>query len=141
MLVYKRDIDGAFKRVWMALKEHGLAKFGRLIDQDLAHARYLSEHIAATKDLDLCFPGVINIVCFRYDPGGLSEVALKCLNSEIMVQMQETGIAAVSDTTVRGLHCLRAAINNHRTTTSDLDILVEEVTRIGAALVEKVSTG
>lgn len=128
-------------KVWMALKEHGLAKFGRLIDQDLAHARYLSEHIAATKDLDLCFPGVINIVCFRYDPGGLSEVALKCLNSEIMVQMQETGIAAVSDTTVRGLHCLRAAINNHRTTTSDLDILVEEVARIGAALVEKVSTG
>lgn len=122
-------------KVWMALKEHGLAKFGRLIDQDLAHARYLSERIEATPELTLCFPTVINIVCFRYDPGGVSEAALKQLNMEIMVRMQEAGSAAVSDTTVRGCHCLRAAINNHRTTPSDLDMLVEEVARLGAALV------
>ncbi len=128
-------------KVWMALKEHGLAKFGRLIDQDLAHARYLSARITATKDLALCFPFVINIVCFRYDPGGLSEAALKRLNTEIMVQMQETGIAAVSDTTVRGRHCLRAAINNHRTTTADLDILVGEVERLGAILVGELANG
>ncbi len=121
-------------KVWMALKEHGLEKFGRLIDQDLAHARYLSNRIEATPDLTLCAPTVINIVCFRYDPGGLSEAALKRLNVEIMVQMQESGIAAVSDTTVHGRHCLRAAINNHRTTPSDLDILIDEVARLGKAL-------
>jgi glutamate/tyrosine decarboxylase-like PLP-dependent enzyme len=121
-------------KVWMALKEHGLAKFGRLIDQDLAHARYLSEQVAAAPDLQLCFPTSINIVCFRYDPGGLPEAALKQLNTEIMVQMQEAGVAAVSDTTVHGRHCLRAAINNHRTTRADLDLLVEEVARRGAAL-------
>jgi len=121
-------------KVWMALKEHGLAKFGRLIDQDLDHARYLSDRIIATPNLKLCFPGVINIVCFRYDPGHLSEAALKRLNTEIMVQMQETGIAAVSDTTVRGRHCLRAAINNHRTLPSDLDMLTGEVVRLGGIL-------
>lgn len=121
-------------KVWMALKEHGLTKFGRLIDQDLAHARYLSARIEATPNLTLCFPTSINIVCFRYDPGGLSEDALKRLNTEIMVQMQEAGIAAVSDTTVRGRHCLRAAINNHRTVPSDLDLLVQETLRRGLAL-------
>jgi glutamate/tyrosine decarboxylase-like PLP-dependent enzyme len=121
-------------KVWMALKEHGLAKFGRLIDQDLAHARYLSQRIAAAPDLQLCFPTSINIVCFRYDPGGLCEAALRRVNTEIMVQMQEAGVAAVSDTTVHGRHCLRAAITNHRTTRADLDVLVEEVTRRGAAL-------
>ncbi len=121
-------------KVWMALKEHGLAKFGRLIDQDLAHARYLSGRVVATPGLELCFPTVINIVCFRYDPGGLCEATLKKLNTEIMVQMQEAGIAAVSDTTVQGRHCLRAAINNHRTTPADLDILVAEVVRLGETL-------
>ena len=50
--------------------------------------------------------------------------------------MQETGIAAVSDTTVRGRHCLRAAINNHRTTRADLDALVTEVVRQGKAVLE-----
>ncbi|WP_299360169.1 pyridoxal-dependent decarboxylase [uncultured Paracoccus sp.] len=121
-------------KVWMALEEHGVAKFGRLIDQDLAHARYLAERIAATPDLRLLAPVTINIVCFRYDPGGLSELELKRLNTEIMVRMQETGVAAVSDTTVRGSHCLRAAIANHRTTRTELDVLIDHVTAHGKAL-------
>jgi len=122
-------------KVWMALEEHGAAKFGRLIDQDLAHAQYLVGRIEATANLSLCFPTEINIVCFRYDPGGLSKAALKKLNTEIMVRMQEAGVAAISDTTVQSRHCLRAAINNHRTTRADLDILVDEVARQGAALI------
>jgi glutamate/tyrosine decarboxylase-like PLP-dependent enzyme len=127
-------------KVWMALKEHGVAKFGRLIDQDLAHARHLSDRIVATPNLELCFPGVINIVCFRYDPGALSEAALKRLNTEIMVRMQESGIAAVSDTTVRGRHCLRAAINNHRTLPCDLEMLTGEAVRLGEILAQRVTS-
>lgn len=121
-------------KVWMALKEHGVAKFGRLIDQDLAHARYLTGRIEAAPGLELCFPTSINIVCFRYNPGDLPEKALENLNTEIMVRMQEAGVAAVSDTAVRGRHCLRAALNNHRTTRADLDTLVNEVTRQGQLL-------
>jgi glutamate/tyrosine decarboxylase-like PLP-dependent enzyme len=121
-------------KVWMALKEHGVAKFGRLIEQDLAHARYLTEQIEARPDLQLCFPTAINIVCFRYNPGGLSEAALKKLNVEIMVRMQEAGVAAVSDTTIVDRHCLRAAINNHRTKRSDLDVLIDAVEREGVAV-------
>lgn len=125
-------------KVWMALKEHGLTKFGRLIDQNVAHARYLTKRITATQDLTLCSPTAINIVCFRYDPGGLSVAALKRLNTEIMVRMQERGVAAVSDTTVHGRHCLRAAINNHRTTRADLDMLIDEVVRQGRLSVPDV---
>ena len=29
-------------KVWMALKEHGIDKFGRLIDQNIAQARHLA---------------------------------------------------------------------------------------------------
>jgi aromatic-L-amino-acid/L-tryptophan decarboxylase len=43
-------------------------------------------------------------------------------------------VAVPTDTTLRGRHCLRAAINNHRTTRADLDRLVAEVIRWGAAL-------
>jgi hypothetical protein len=32
---------------------------------------------------------------------------------------------------VHGEHCLRVAINNHRTRTEDLDLLVRETVRIG----------
>ncbi|MBT3333016.1 MAG: aminotransferase class V-fold PLP-dependent enzyme [Rhodospirillaceae bacterium] len=121
-------------KVWMALQEHGVEKFGRLIDQNVAQAAYLTDLIEANPKLELASDTTINIVCYRYEPKNISAAALKHLNTEIMLQMQETGVAAVSDTTVHGKHCLRVAINNHRTVREDLDILVAETVRLGNSL-------
>lgn len=121
-------------KVWMAIQEHGIEKFGRLIDQNIAQARYLSRLIEQEALFELVAPTSINIVCFRYRPSGLDDVAVKALNIEIMLRLQEEGIAALSDTTVHGEHCLRVAVNNHRTRREDLDMLVEETLRLGALL-------
>jgi glutamate/tyrosine decarboxylase-like PLP-dependent enzyme len=118
-------------KVWMALKEQGAAKFGRLIDQNIAQAHYLEKLIISEPLLESIARTTINIVCFRYRPPGIDELALKRLNVEIMLRLQEDGIAAISDTTVRGKHCLRVAINNHRTRRFDLDLFVQEVLRLG----------
>jgi glutamate/tyrosine decarboxylase-like PLP-dependent enzyme len=121
-------------KVWMMLKEHGAARFGELIDRNIDQAAWLSARIEAEPWLRLIAPTVIDIVCFRYDPGGMDEAGLKALNSEVMLRLQEQGTAAVSDTTFGGRHCLRAAICNHRTRTEDLELLVSEVLRLGAAV-------
>lgn len=118
-------------KVWMSLKEHGIEKFGRLIDQNIAQARYLSGLIEAEPRLQLLMPPSINIVCYRFRPGGMDGAALKALNVEIMLRLQEDGAAVISDTTVAGEHFLRVAINNHRTRREDLDLLVRETIRIG----------
>jgi len=131
---YGLDTSRGFRalKIWMMLKEHGVAKFGRLIDQGIAQARYLDGLIAREPMLELMAPTVIDIVCFRYNPGGLDEGPLRDLNIEIMLRLQETGVAAVSDTTIHGRHCLRAAICNHRTRRADLDLLLTEVLQTGA---------
>ncbi len=118
-------------KVWMALKEHGVEKFGRLIDQNIAQGHYLDGLIASEPQLEIVARTTINIVCFRYRAPGLDDEAARKLNTEIMMRLQEEGTAAVSDTTVHGRHCLRVAINNHRTRSSDLELLVREVVRIG----------
>ncbi len=118
-------------KVWMALREHGVEKFGRLIDQNIAQGHYLSGLIEAEPALELTAPTSINIVCFRYRAEGLDGEGSKALNTEIMLRLQEEGIAAISDTTVHGRHCLRVAINNHRTRREDLDLLVAETVRLG----------
>lgn len=123
-------------KVWLTLKEHGVAKFGRLIDQNIAQARYLTEMIDEDAELELVAPTTINIVCFRYKPVGLTDDALQALNTEIMIRLQETGTAAVSDTTVKGRHCLRAALCNHRTRKSDLELLLREIKSVGSAIIE-----
>jgi len=118
----------------MALKEHGVEKYGRLIDQNIAQARYLGALIETEPLVEMVAPPTINIVCFRYRPKGMDVEGLKALNTEIMLRLQEQGIAALSDTTVHGEHCLRVAINNHRTRREDLDLLVRETIRLGRAI-------
>jgi aromatic-L-amino-acid/L-tryptophan decarboxylase len=130
---YNLDTSRGFRalKIWMTLKEHGVAKFGRLVDQGIAQAKYLTGLIASAPGLELIAPTATAIVCFRFNPGGMDEAALRALNIEIMLQMQEAGLAAVSDTTVKGRHCLRVAICNHRTRRADLDFLVQEILAIG----------
>lgn len=118
-------------KIWMAVKQHGIAAFGRLIDQNVAQARYLADLVEAEPALEPTAPVEVNIVCFRYRAEGLDAAASKALNVEIMLRLQEQGIAALSDTTVKGEHCLRVAIANHRTRREDLDMLVRECVRIG----------
>ena len=122
-------------KIWMALKEHGIEKFGRLIDQNIAQGHYLSALIEAEPRLELVAPTNINIVCYRYRPDGTGDEKLKALNTEIMLRLQEEGTAAISDTTVRGEHCLRVAVNNHRTRRADLELLIRETIRLGELIV------
>jgi glutamate/tyrosine decarboxylase-like PLP-dependent enzyme len=60
---------------------------------------------------------------------------VRAINTEIMVRLQETGVAALSDTVIGGRHCLRVAICNHRTRNEDLHVLVAEMMKLGTQLV------
>lgn len=133
---YGFELSRGFKalKIWMSLKENGVEKFGRLIDQNIAQARYLERLIKSHSELELVAPVDLNIVCFRYANHLTDEAILKGINTEIMLRIQESGLAIPSDTTVAGKHCLRVAINNHRTTRHDLDMFVERVLDYGRDL-------
>lgn len=120
-------------RVWMSIKEHGIEKFSYIIRQNIAQAFYL-ENLIKTKydELEILTPVTLNIVCFRYNPGnGMSEKKLNRLNKEIMMELQESGRAAVSHTILKGKYVLRMANINHRSRKEDFHFLADEVVSIG----------
>lgn len=121
-------------KVWMSIKEHGLDRFGRMIQRNIEQARYLGGLIAAAAELELIAPIGLDIVCFRFNPGDLGADKLDRLNRDILIQLQERGIAAPSYTTLKGQYCLRVAIANHRSRNEDFAVLVDEVLKIGRAL-------
>jgi glutamate/tyrosine decarboxylase-like PLP-dependent enzyme len=118
----------------MSLKEHGSRKYGRLIQQNIDQVRYLAELIDASLELELVAPVTLNVVCFRYIKSGLDDAALDTLNKQILVELQEQGIAVPSGTVIRGKYVLHVAHTNHRSRREDFDILVREVIRIGKEL-------
>jgi glutamate/tyrosine decarboxylase-like PLP-dependent enzyme len=120
----------AFK-VWFTLKEHGLTRLGEMIAGNCRQARLLAGKVRATPHLELLAPVSLNIVCFRFSKG--EPASLDALNSDIVVAMQEKGIAAPSTTRLGGKLAIRVNLTNHRTTDADLDILLDAVLAEGRA--------
>jgi glutamate/tyrosine decarboxylase-like PLP-dependent enzyme len=121
-------------KVWMSVKEHGLDRFGRMMARNVEQARYLGRLIEAAEKLELTAPIGLDIVCFRFNPGGLDTEGLKELNREILAELHESGVAAPSYTTLDGAWCLRVAISNHRSRDEDFELLVKEVLKLGDRL-------
>jgi len=121
-------------KVWMSIKEHGLARFGRMIARNVEQAQGFGRMVEQHPDMELMAPISLDIVCFRFNPGGLEEGQLEKLNKEILILLQERGIAAPSYTTLRDRYCLRLAIANHRSTPDDFEVLADQVVRIGREL-------
>jgi aromatic-L-amino-acid/L-tryptophan decarboxylase len=117
--------------VWFALRAHGTKVYGRLVEQNVRQAAELARLVAESADLELAAPVPLNVVCFRCRPPGLAGDALDALNREVLMRLQESGVATPSSTVLGGRFVLRAAITNHRTRTSDLHTLVDAVRRLG----------
>ena len=122
-------------KVWMSVKEHGLDRFGRMIARYVEQAHYFGQLVEQDPQLELLAPIGMDIVCFRFNPGGMDDEKLSALNKEILMQLHESGVAVPSYTTLNGRYCLRIAIANHRSRQEDFDLLAREVVRIGRELV------
>ncbi len=133
---YGLELSRSFKslKVWMAIKEHGIEKYERLIRQNIAQAFYMESKIKQEPLLQLLTPVTLNIVCFRFIQPQLNSDDLNILNKEILMQLQEQGIAAPSYTILNGNYAIRLSITNHRTKAKDLDKVIHSVISIGETI-------
>ena len=58
---------------------------------------------------------------------------LNALNTEILLRIQESGVAIPSQTMLDGKFAIRVAITNHRSRREDFDLLVRTVVDTGSA--------
>jgi glutamate/tyrosine decarboxylase-like PLP-dependent enzyme len=89
--------------------------------------------------LELVAPAPLNVVCFRFIAPGEDEARLNALNQEILIRIQERGLAMPSHTILNGHFALRCAIVNHRTRREDLDLLARAVVETGTALLGQLT--
>ena len=133
---YGPELSRGFRalKVWFALKEHGIARIAEKVEDNCRQAAYLAEKVEAHPELALSAPVSLNIVCFRFIGQSVPAEDLDRLNTEIVMDLQESGIAAPSTTTLRGAVAVRVNITNHRSTLADFDILVDAVVEAGRRL-------
>lgn len=123
---YGPQLSRGFKalKVWMALKEHGANRFGRLIDRNIEQAHHLARRLSETDAMEVVAPVVLDIVCFRVRPSGVADDRLDAFHDELVLRVQESGVAVPSNTTLNGRRCMRVAFCNHRASFEDVDRFV-----------------
>ncbi len=118
-------------KVWLSLKAHGVDAFARIIAQNVAQARAFAERVTMVKDVVLAAPVAFNIVCFRFAPAGMSGEEADGLNKEVLLRVQESGLAIISGSRIHGRYVMRVACSNHRSRWEDFEALAVGVARIG----------
>src|SRR6266576_152425 len=121
-------------KVWMSFKTHGVDAFAQLIHQNVRQAHYLAGLVTKHPRLELLAPAPLNVVCFRFVVPRADDATLNALNKEILLRIQESGVAIPSQTVLNGKFAIRVAITNHRSRREDFDLLVRAVVETGTAL-------
>jgi hypothetical protein len=73
-------------------------------------------------------------VCFRFIFSNKDDAINDSLNKEVLLRIQEEGIALFSSTILNNKYALRVAITNHRTKMSDIDLTISKILEIGNTL-------
>jgi aromatic-L-amino-acid/L-tryptophan decarboxylase len=110
-------------RLWTAIHYHGMEAFRDALRRDLSHARALADRVRGEPALELLAPVELSAVCFRHR---FAEAA-DARNQELLAAVNRRGRVYLSNATVRGAFALRACFVNHRTTSADVDTVVDEV--------------
>jgi aromatic-L-amino-acid decarboxylase len=126
------DLSRGFRalKVWFTMQSFGADALGAVAERSCALARHLAALVAAEPELELLAPVPLNIVCFRYRA---SAEAADALNTAIVAEIQEAGLAAPSTTIIGGALAIRAAFVNHRSREPDAEALVAAVLAAGRA--------
>jgi aromatic-L-amino-acid/L-tryptophan decarboxylase len=124
------DLSRGFRalKVWVTLTVLGTDRLGAAMAETCRLARVLEARIANEPTLELLAPVALDVVCFRVRECDDST------NRAIVVDVQESGLAAPSTTRIDGKVAIRAAIVNHRTTEADVHALVDAVLESAARL-------
>jgi glutamate/tyrosine decarboxylase-like PLP-dependent enzyme len=122
-------------KVWLSLKAEGVDKFARVIEQNVEQARRFAARVTGIPNVVLCAPVSLNVVCFRVAPPAMSPERQDALNKELLLQVQETGLAIPSGSRIGGRYVIRVACSNHRSVWADFEALAAGIERLAADLV------
>ena len=92
----------------------------------------------ASDDFEMAAPVELSIFCFRHVPVQLknqSPEAIDAFNERLLVALRRDGRSYLSNTMLGGRFALRGCVLNYRTTLRDVEILLDDLRRVGRSFV------
>jgi glutamate/tyrosine decarboxylase-like PLP-dependent enzyme len=128
-------------KVWMTIRQVGREGYVRMIRDDIALARELYDSAVKHEELE-ALTHSLSIATFRYVPGKLKAESgmqkateyLNTLNAAILEKLQKDGVVYLSNAVIGGRFALRACVVNFRTTSADIQAVVDATVAAGHSL-------
>jgi len=125
-------------KVWLALQQAGAAGYHQMIQDDIILARYLYDLAADHPELE-AISQHLSITTLRYVPQELrpergsqeTEEYLNELNRRLLVAIEKSGEAFISNAVIGGKYALRFCIVNFRASARDIEAVPALVARLG----------
>jgi len=128
-------------KVWVALRRHGADGLAALYDHLCATARALHGLVAARPEFAAMHEPESNILCFRYVGDAAHERRdddrLDALNLALREDYNRRGDGWITTTVLGGRRVLRATVMNPRTTSGDLERVLDGLAALGGELETK----
>jgi glutamate/tyrosine decarboxylase-like PLP-dependent enzyme len=121
---------------WATLAAYGRSGYRALIERHVGLAQRLAAQVRNDSDFELLEEPVLNVVCFRHRPPGLSAEALDDHNRRLGAAVLNDGRVYFGTTIYRGLVAFRPAIANWRTTEPDIDLILPVLRELAASVLQ-----
>jgi glutamate/tyrosine decarboxylase-like PLP-dependent enzyme len=118
--------------VWATLKAYGRDGQRRIVEHCLDIAAHFANRVRETEFLELMNDPQLNIVAFRYNPGGLSDQVLNELNERLGEAVIADGRFLVGTSRIGEDTVFRPAFSNWRTREEDVDEFADVVLEIAS---------
>jgi len=120
--------------VWATLKAYGREGHRRIVEHCLDIAQHFAEQVRLHDTLELMADVPLNIVAFRFNPGGLSETELDELNQQLGEVVIADGRFMAGTSKIGKRTIFRPAFSNWRTRKQDVEEFADVVVELGQGL-------
>jgi len=127
--------------VWATIKAYGREGHRRIVEHCLDIAQHFANEVKEKPQLELMNDVQLNIVAFRYNPGGLSEEQLNELNEQLGDAVMADGRFLVGTSRIGARTIFRPAFSNWRTRPEDVEELANVVLELAEGLSPPLAAG
>lgn len=120
--------------VWATLRAYGRHGYRAMVEAHLDLAKHMANLVDDAPDLERLAETHLNIVCFRYNPGGKTEGELNDLNRRLGEAILDDGRFYAGTTDYGDRIALRPALVNWRTRRQDIDAFIAVVRKLADAI-------
>jgi aromatic-L-amino-acid decarboxylase len=110
-------------KLWFIIREQGVDALQARLRRDMANARWLAKEVAATPGWHVLAPVVLQTVCVRHEPPGLSGEALDAHTKTWAEALNRSGRAYVTPAMIDGRWMVRVSIGAEATERVDVAAL------------------